>query len=181
LGEGYCCTGRTILPLPVLTPQSHPLTQDPPQLVHDPETTRHIVAAIMLVSPFPTLKPGIYWARGTVEQGEPPSFTRLDPPDTSSTTRSPTDGARPRGHEAYSVGDYARPPFFDPQTWDIVGEGWENHPPFTRLDPTGTSSTARSPKVGARPRAHETYRVGDYVPSPRLDPQILDILGEGYC
>ena len=36
--------------------------------------TRHIVSAIMFVPPFSTPKPGIYWVRGTVEQGEPPSL-----------------------------------------------------------------------------------------------------------
>jgi len=56
-----------------------------------------------------------------------------------------------------------------------------NHPPFTRLGPTVTSPNPRSITVGARPRAHETYRVGDYVRSPFSDPQIRNILGEGYC
>jgi len=57
----------------------------------------------------------------------------------------------------------------------------ENHPPFTRLDPAGTSSTVRSPTVGVRARTHETYRVSDYVRSPFFDPQTWDILDEGYC
>jgi len=148
--------------------------------------TGHIVAAIMFVPPFSTLKHGIYWVRGTVGQGEPSPFTRLDPASTSSTSRSPTDGSRPRAHETYRVGDYVRSPCLDPQSWDIytVEQGEvrpENHPPFTCLDPISTSSTARSPTVGSRPRAHETYHVGDYVRSPFFDPQTWDILDEGYC
>jgi len=78
----------------------------------------------MFVPPFSTIEPGIYWARGTVEQGEPPSLYLLDPVVTSWTARSPTVGARPRAHETYRVGDFARSPFFDPQTWDILGEGY---------------------------------------------------------
>jgi len=57
-----------------MTPLSHPLSQDPPQLGRDPRPTKHIVSAIMLNPPLWTLKPGIYRAWGTVEQGEPPSL-----------------------------------------------------------------------------------------------------------
>ena len=72
--------GGTVLPLPVLTPlvhplpqEEHPLPQESPLLGHDPGPTRYIVSAIMLVPPFSTLKPGIYRAWVTVEEGEPPS------------------------------------------------------------------------------------------------------------
>jgi len=76
-------------------------------------------------------------------------------------------------------------PFFRPSNLGYSGRGVllnrENHPPFTCLDPADTSSTSRSPTVGARPRAHEAHRVGDHARSPFFDPQNCDIVGKGYC
>jgi len=58
-----------------------------------------------------------YIGRGALlSRGDRPRFTRLDPAVTSSITRSPTIGSRPRAHEAYRVGDYAHSPFLNPQT-----------------------------------------------------------------
>jgi len=75
-------------------------------------------------------------------------------------------------------------PLFRPPNMGYIGRDVqldrENHPPFTCLDRTGTSSTTRYPIVGARPQANGTYRVGDYNRSPFCDPQSWDILGEGY-
>ena len=44
-------------------------------------------------------------------------------PVTSSTTRSPKVGVQPRTHKTYCVRDYVSSPFFDPQSWDILGGG----------------------------------------------------------
>jgi len=91
----------------------------------DPGPTRHIVLANMLVFSFSTLKNLGYIGRGVLLNREHhPPCTRLDLAVTSSNTRSPTVGSRPRAHETYRVGDYVCSPFFDPQTWYIVGEGY---------------------------------------------------------
>jgi len=95
-----------------------------------------------------------------------------------------SDGATP-GPRDISCLRLCLCPLFWPSNLGYIGWGVllnrENHPPFSRLDPAGTSSTVRSPTDGSRPRTHETCRVGDYVRSPFFDPQTLDILGEGYC
>jgi len=110
-------------------------------------------------------------------------FTRLDPALTSSTKKSPTVGARPRAHETYRVGNYARSPSFRNSILEHIGRGIllnrENHPPFTRLDPALTSSTTKSSTVGARPQAHQTYRVGKYARSPIFRTSILRYIGRG--
>jgi len=74
IGRGVLLNRENHPPFTCLTLLSHPGQQDPPQLGRDPGPTRHIVLVILLVLPFSILKPGIYWVRGTVEQGEPPSL-----------------------------------------------------------------------------------------------------------
>jgi len=71
--------------------------------------------------PFPLFRPSSlgYIGRGVLlSRGNRPPFTCHDPATTCSITRFPTVGSR-SAHKAYRVGDYARFPFFDPQTWDI--------------------------------------------------------------
>jgi len=113
LGEEYCLVGGTTLHVPVLTLLVHHQPQGFSRLGRNPGRTQHIVLVILFAPPFSTPKPCIYWVRGTVEWGEPPS---LDPDCTSSEPGPPTVGARPRAHATYSVGDYVCSPFFDPQT-----------------------------------------------------------------
>ena len=74
------------------------------------------------VFPFPLFGPSNLECIGCgvlLSRGNRPSFTCLDPAVQFSITRSPTVWSRPRDHAAYHVGDYSRPPFLDPRTWDI--------------------------------------------------------------
>jgi len=151
LGEGYCSTGRTTLPLPVLTPLVHPLTQDLHSWGATPgprDISCRRLCSVSLYRPS-NLE---YIGRGVLLNRENhPPFTSLDPAGTFSTKRSFTVGARPRAHEIYRVADYARSPLFRTSILGYIGQGVllnrENHPPFTSLDPTVT----RPPQLGRDP------------------------------
>ena len=110
-----------------------------------------------------------------------PPCTHLDPVSTSFISRSCTIGARPRAHGTYRVGSLplSRPPILGYIRWGAPKSG-VNHPPCTHFDLGSTSSIPRSCTVGARPRAHRTYRVVDSVHSPFFDPQSWDISGGGH-
>jgi len=146
-------------PLSVLTPLSHPLPTDPPHLGHNPRPTKHIMLVIMLFPPFLTLRPGIYQVGETDEQEEPRSFYPFSPHCHILYHKTPHSWVATPGPRCISCRQLYLFPLFLPSTLMYIGRGIllnrENHPPFARLDPADTSSTAKSPTVESRPRDHE--------------------------
>jgi len=151
----------------------------PTQVVRDPGHTRHIMSAIMVVSPFSTLKPRIYRAWDAVEQGEPSflDLSRLCCP--TFYHKSPHSWVATPGPRDTSCRGLWSSLLFQSSNLGYIGRGvlWTrgNHPVFTCLDPAVQFSITRSPTVWSRRRAHATFHVGDYSRSPFLDPQTWDV------